>query len=174
MAEFILDYRDVKGSHGDGFVCTDGDADILLRSSAEYGNVQAVQEAIDKEAAINARNELTGMTALMLASLAGHNDVVALLLHYGAEINSTCVNGNTALMLASYRGHEKVIKLLRKHAVALDGKPIRETKASLRKGKRELPKGAKLALERELENEHGKNARELARNNGFIDAARLT
>ena len=174
MAEYILGFRDLKGAHGDGLTCTDGDPDVLLRSSAEYGHYYAVQEAIDKDASVNSPNELTGMTALMLASLGGYDKIVAMLLKYGAEVNHKCENGNTALMLAAYRGHEKVVKLLRKHAVMTDGKPVRENKKSMtRKGKQTLPKGARLTLERELENDHGNNARELARHVGHIDAARL-
>jgi ankyrin repeat protein len=174
MAEYILGFRDLKGSHGDGLVCTDGDPDVLLRSSAEYGHHEAVQEAIDLLADINSKNELTGMTALMLASLGGHNKCVALLLKYGAEVNHQCVNGNTAAMLACYRGHQKIIKMLRNHAVRADGRPVRENfGGAKKKGMHELPLGAKLALERELENDHGNNARELGRHAGFIDAARL-
>ena len=54
-----------------------------------------------------------GFTALMVASLSGHKEIVERLIQHGAEVNqATTDNGTTALMLASGNGHEEIVERL--------------------------------------------------------------
>ena len=53
-----------------------------------------------------------GVTALMLASLNGHCDVVRLLLEREGKVNVVAQNGATALILASQHGYGDVVRLL--------------------------------------------------------------
>ena len=58
-----------------------------------------------------------GWTALMLASLNGHQQVVELLLKQHADINTQNEGGWTALMIASLNGHHQIVELLvKEHA----------------------------------------------------------
>lgn len=54
---------------------------------------------------VDARERLYGRTALMIAAVAGHSDVVALLIEAGADLNVTDLEGSTALTLARSYGH---------------------------------------------------------------------
>ena len=51
-------------------------------------------------------------TALIFASINGHDKVVNLLLEKSADVNAKTNQDWTALMGASYNGHDKVVKLL--------------------------------------------------------------
>jgi ankyrin repeat protein len=62
------------------------------------------------------------MTALMVASKEGHENVVKLLLEKGANANLKEHNGATALMMASHKGHDTVVKILLKKAQVLTTK----------------------------------------------------
>ncbi|NBR95459.1 MAG: ankyrin repeat domain-containing protein [Proteobacteria bacterium] len=53
-----------------------------------------------------------GATALMLAAIEGHTEVVKLLLDKGADVNSRLETGETALILAAQGGHKEVMELL--------------------------------------------------------------
>ena len=58
------------------------------------------------------RDDVDGMTALMLASESGHFEVARLLLEAGAEKECSDDDGWTALMLASDNGHLEIARLL--------------------------------------------------------------
>jgi len=53
-----------------------------------------------------------GYTALMLASIRGHVDIVAALLNHSASINMANACGSTALMSASNYGRVDIIETL--------------------------------------------------------------
>eukprot|EP00039_Didymoeca_costata_P024981 m.12039 g.12039 ORF g.12039 m.12039 type:complete len:794 (+) comp4575_c0_seq1:253-2634(+) len=54
----------------------------------------------------------TGLTALCLASLAGHVDVVQYLLDKGVDVHAQAIDGSTSLHLAVCEEHYDVVKLL--------------------------------------------------------------
>ena len=62
-------------------------------------------------AQIDARDE-HGQTALMLAAVEGHADVVDWLVGHGAALDHTAKYGLSALMLAVVNGHVEVVRLL--------------------------------------------------------------
>jgi ankyrin repeat protein len=84
----------------------------LLPRAAEAGNAQLVARLLGEGRDVNEADE-TGDTALVLASLKGHDKAVRLLLaRQGVEVNKTEKHGCTALYLASLRGHVEVVRLL--------------------------------------------------------------
>ena len=151
--EYNMGFRDLQGSHHLSPFCVgegDGDWDILLRSSAEYGNDEKVREALQGGANVNARNEWTGMTAMHLACLSGKDKCVKELLYYRPNVNLKCQSGNTPYMLAAYRGHEECMQLLKAYT-----------------------KNGETLLKPEERNVMHNNARELAWKNNHIECARL-
>jgi ankyrin repeat protein len=113
----------------------------LLMIAARGANIELVRFLLDNRANAQRRNQY-GDTALMLATLMGHKDVVHLMmerkveinhagwnaLHYaafegrseivalliagGADVNLKAPNAHTALMLSAKRGHLETVRLL--------------------------------------------------------------
>ena len=61
---------------------------------------------------------------LMLAILAGHDDVAVRLIDAGAEVDEVDTNNQTALMLASVNGYAKVVRSLIEAGANIDAKDI--------------------------------------------------
>ena len=84
----------------------------LLRYSASVGNVKV----IDKLLSVNNDNfsakDTSGYTALMLASMYGHDVVVKKLLATGVEVDVVDNDGNTALIWAAANGCAEVVNEL--------------------------------------------------------------
>ncbi len=79
--------------------------------SAGYGDTE--RHAIQRNrAAVNAREQRYGDTALMWAAVAGHVDVVRLLIEAGADVRAVDDEGVTALHLARAKGHTEVAAAL--------------------------------------------------------------
>ena len=75
--------------------------------SAGYGDTE--RHAIQRNRAdVNAREQRYGDTALMWAAVAGHVDVVRLLIEAGADVRAVDDEGVTALHLARANGHTEV------------------------------------------------------------------
>ncbi|XP_003384014.3 PREDICTED: uncharacterized protein LOC100638887 isoform X2 [Amphimedon queenslandica] len=53
-----------------------------------------------------------GLTPLILASLNGHKDVVAMLLSFSADIHARDYQGNSSLHMAAWQNHSEVVDLL--------------------------------------------------------------
>jgi ankyrin repeat protein len=51
----------------------------------------------------------------MLAALAGHEEIAALLLERGADSCGKTVDGSTALMIAVSKGNQQIVSSLLKH-----------------------------------------------------------
>jgi ankyrin repeat protein len=86
-----------------------------LRAAARDGDGTAIKRLMaNHEPDLTAADPATGMTALMLAALGGHDDVV-LLLTKGMQIediNQQTTQGDSALILAAVAGHADVVSLL--------------------------------------------------------------
>ncbi len=85
--------------------------------AAQAGSVVEVEKLLDQRADINARHVQSGRNALSVASHCGNQEVVRLLLRYGAAVNERDASLFSALHLASLRGHVDVMEsLLQEHA----------------------------------------------------------
>jgi ankyrin repeat protein len=88
-----------------------------LINAAANGDLEKVIEILKKGVNVNftfprGTSELSGMTALMVASSRGYSNTVAELIKHGANVNIKRYTGETALMFAAFNGDAKVIKAL--------------------------------------------------------------
>jgi len=79
--------------------------------AARSGDAAAILQSLGAGDDPDARDRY-GQTALMLASHAGHLEVVRLLVAHGARMDITGKYGLSALMLAVVGGHEEVARAL--------------------------------------------------------------
>ena len=83
--------------------------------------MKRVQSTFNRGIDINAINERTGFTALMLATVFDHESrgaIMDFLIRHGADLNaigSPKVNRCTALHVAAQKGHYDAIEMLLKH-----------------------------------------------------------
>lgn len=86
--------------------------DAGLMGAARQGDAEAVQTLL-AGGADPSRAQGDGMTALHMAALEGHGDVVGVLLTAGAEVGATTrIGAYTPLHLASQAGHGAVVRSL--------------------------------------------------------------
>lgn len=88
-----------------------------LINAAADGDIDKVIETLNKGVNVNASfrrddSELSGMTALMVASSRGYSNMVAELIKRGANVNLKHYSGETALMFAAAKGDAKIVKAL--------------------------------------------------------------
>src|SRR5208283_21941 len=76
-----------------------------LKSNKFYTDRFDYNNLSDKEI-INLKNNDGGDTALILASIKNHKNIVELLIKAGADLNLKNNNGNTALICASIKNHK--------------------------------------------------------------------
>lgn len=88
-----------------------GDAALLIEKVFAQ-DTRGLAELIDRGVDVNARDDGSGSTALMLACLYGFTDMAGLLIRGGADPNIQANNGMTALMAASQTSVELVELLL--------------------------------------------------------------
>ncbi len=67
---------------------------------------------VQKGADVNRADTTEGWTALMLAAAEGHQPVVEVLLHHGADLDTTDQDGDAAIDHARERGQEHIAALL--------------------------------------------------------------
>jgi uncharacterized protein len=139
-----IDVIDALLKRGFDVNAVDREGNTLLMIAAKEGSPAATTRLLAAHPKVNARNEF-GETALMLASIQGHLDIVRslliggadsnqpgwtplmyaaanghiniarLLISYGALVNATADNGYTALMMAAREGHADLVSLLLSH-----------------------------------------------------------
>ncbi len=90
-----------------------------LHDAARDGDVKRANQLLD-QGAVLAELDAAGEPALLVASLAGHADVVALLLERGGDLHIPNKGGLTALHAAAYGGHLDVVKLLVSKSAAVN------------------------------------------------------
>ena len=88
-----------------------------LINAAANGDLEKVIEILNKGVNVNASfarddSELSGKTALMVASSRGYSNMVAELIKRGANVNLKHYSGETALMFAAAKGDAKIVKAL--------------------------------------------------------------
>ncbi|KAE8363146.1 purine and uridine phosphorylase [Aspergillus caelatus] len=83
-----------------------------LHLAAFNGHMQVLHQllATDKDN-INLKDS-TGSTAVMWASLNGHQDAVQLILSHGANVNTEGGEYGNALLAASVKGYDKIVQML--------------------------------------------------------------
>jgi ankyrin repeat protein len=82
-----------------------------LNDAVRSGNLDQVKQALDHGANI-AELDDAGDPPLIVASLAGHSEIVSFLLQRGTDISIRNKHGLTALHAAAYSGNLDVVKLL--------------------------------------------------------------
>ena len=85
-----------------------------LRSAAERGDTHAVAQLLDQGADVDA-TDTVGRTALYLATSAGHDRTVELLIDGEADVNARDVNHVSPLSQARGHNHTDIAALLRQH-----------------------------------------------------------
>ena len=116
--------------------------------AAQAGSVVEVEMLLDQRADINAQHVQSGRNALAVASHCGNEEVVRLLLQYGAAVNERDALLMTPMHLAALRGHCGVVELLLQERAEIDAKgPNDQTplRMAVEKGQVEL---AELLLRR--------------------------
>eukprot|EP01038_Epipyxis_sp_PR26KG_P009604 gene9604-12933_t len=84
-----------------------------LYEAAKCGYVIEVARCIEAGADVNWKNDAEfGNSALMIASLNGHLEIVNALLDQGAALHDKNINGNSPLLAASYGLQSEVIEVL--------------------------------------------------------------
>ena len=94
---------------------------LILAAAANHPDVVGALLRHEAEADGLTKTGRTEVTALMVASLRGHTEVVRLLLQNGASPNAANQKGNTAMAFAVSKKHTEIIELLR----AGGGTPIK-------------------------------------------------
>ena len=84
-------------------------------TAAKAGDIDTIQEYIDKGFSVDEKSPHVGDTALLLATASGHRDIVELLLEHGANVDVQDNYGTTALMAAANRGNRDMVELLLEH-----------------------------------------------------------
>ncbi|CAL1283118.1 unnamed protein product [Larinioides sclopetarius] len=86
---------------------------LLLNAVEKKGDSESLRKYIDEK-------NLSGNTALHLAVIKGHLDIVEVLLNKGADVKSTFDNSSHPLHLAAVSGNVDIVKCLLKHGAAVN------------------------------------------------------
>lgn len=97
---------------GIGLYTLDERGDTPFLWSARNGFPDMVDLMLSRKTNIDQRNESTGETALILATINKHHDVIELLIRKGANATIKDNIGKTALDWATLKGNQDSIKLL--------------------------------------------------------------
>ncbi|MDP6794177.1 MAG: ankyrin repeat domain-containing protein [Verrucomicrobiota bacterium] len=95
---------------------------LTLWDAAELGRVEVIRQHLDAGTDVNARGGITGLTALHQASFHGREEIAALLIEAGANVNAASRRGETPLHSTVYWEHRMIAQLLLANGAALDAK----------------------------------------------------
>eukprot|EP00929_Paragymnodinium_shiwhaense_P027830 TRINITY_DN16250_c0_g1_i2.p1 TRINITY_DN16250_c0_g1~~TRINITY_DN16250_c0_g1_i2.p1 ORF type:complete len:593 (+),score=88.59 TRINITY_DN16250_c0_g1_i2:77-1780(+) len=96
------------------------DMDLALLSAVALGDVAAVRRMAASVQDVNARFGPDGVSALLVASEAGHAEVARALLDEGADVGVKTAVGCTPLVAAAAHGHLPVVRLLLESGAPVD------------------------------------------------------
>lgn len=114
--EDYIDKRDLSKRHDTIRGFSEPDKAGFLVGSAGKGHLADVEEALNLGIDIDATHgELKNATALFLAAMNGHAEVVGLLLDRKANVDKPADGNLTPLFVASDKGHLGIVGLLLKH-----------------------------------------------------------
>jgi ankyrin repeat protein len=97
---------------GADFRVVDGEGWTVLHYAALGGHPAIVARMIRMGLGVNDRIRSDGMTALAMAAVRGHTDVIRLLLAQHADLSIPDFGGNTPLLHAALRGRTEAVRLL--------------------------------------------------------------
>jgi ankyrin repeat protein len=100
----------------------------LLYTAALMGYCRVVKMALDHDAYINAAGREG--TALSVAALSNHMDIVSLLCERGADVNSRPLGCFVSIEAAVYSGHLQIVKKLIKHGADVSIQTVKIEKPS--------------------------------------------
>ncbi|CAG8572078.1 3742_t:CDS:10 [Paraglomus brasilianum] len=118
MTELLLDYGadpDSEDKYGETplhFAVRNGYTECVTLLVG-FENEKGVNEIVRKKANMEIKEKLCGRTALLLAAIEGHLEIVDILIKAGANKDATDFSEWTAHVHATFRGHVKVQELLR-------------------------------------------------------------
>lgn len=92
-------------------MCAYGIPDLMCKASAD-GNIEYVKKCIDRGENIETKDLYYKRTMLSLASMHGQQDIVRLLLDYGADAETRDWCEKTPIMHASENGYLEIVELL--------------------------------------------------------------
>jgi len=153
-----------------------------LIEAIENGNLKAAQSALRNGADVNKMGyESPNRTPLMIAAEEGKENLVKLLVEYGADVNAKDHYGDTALMLAANAGHLNVVEFLVEHGANVNAVAAgyiyagstaliyASEKGQVNVVKYLIKHGANI----NAKNKNGDTALSLAENNGHTEVARI-
>jgi len=114
IAEDFKKIRILVGAGADvnAEIAKDGTVPLLVAASLGYLDIVSLLVR-DDDIMIDKAGTNNGLTALHLAAMNGHPEVLRVLINYGADVDKTENNhGATALHFAAYGGHKKSVSLL--------------------------------------------------------------
>jgi len=88
-----------------------------LIAAVQMGNAKKARSLLDRGAEPNAKDRL-GTTALHLAALWGHKDIVSMLIAQGADVNATDDERWTPLHVAAMKGNAELLEVLMAHGAS--------------------------------------------------------
>ena len=101
-------------AHGAKLESADHDGLTALAITAQNAKVKAARVLLDAGADVNAPVAEGGYTPLMLAAVAGSQELAGSLIEHGAKVNAANSGGVTALMIAAAGNRSSVVALLLK------------------------------------------------------------
>ena len=87
--------------------------DIALMVAAWKGHLDVLEYLLDNGACVECRQGATGYTSLMLAVKRGNIGEVELLLHHGADIHVSGIDGESPISLSIKYRYDKVHRILK-------------------------------------------------------------
>jgi len=156
------------------------DTGDILVWAAESGDVVRIREIIEAGADVDARNQYSGATALIIAaawctSEKASREVAALLLDHGAQVNARTDDQQTALICASGEGRANLVDFLLERGADIESIDEKGYTALLMAAEKGYSKAIAILLDRGADlsarNKDGSDSLILASRGGHVEAA---